>query len=78
MMTKMAIMKMIPKAKRAAVYDAWEDSDGIWIMLYDGWNADYMDDVCRTIHVGGDDEADEPIAKIMKELKYQISGIRKL
>ena len=78
MMTKESIMRMIPKAKKASVYDAWEDSDGIWIMLKEGWNADYMDSDCRTIHVGGDDEADEPMSKIMAELKNQISGIRKV
>ena len=77
-MTSASIMKMIPKTKKAAVYLAWEDSDGIWIMLKEGWNADNMDNVCRTIHVGGDDEEDEPMSKILNELKYQISGIRKL
>lgn len=78
MMTKASIMRMIPKEKKVSVYDAWEDSDGIWIMLKEGWNADNMDGVCRTIHEGGDDEADTPKSEILKQLKYQISGIRKL
>lgn len=78
MMTEASIMRMIPKQKKASVYSAWEDSDGIWIMLNEGWNADNMDNICRTIHVGGDDEEDEPRSKILNELKYQISGIRKV
>lgn len=72
-MTQQQIMRLIPKTKKEAVYKAWEDSDGIWIMLNEGWNADNMDSVCRTIHCGGEDE---PLD--LAELKYQISGIRKL
>lgn len=74
-MTKDQIMRMIPKSKKASVYDAWEDSDGIWIMLNEGWNADGMDSCCRTIHCGGEDE---PIPATIKELRDQISMIRKL
>ena len=74
-MTKASIMRMIPKEKKASVYDAWEDSDGIWIMLNEGWNADNMDDVCRTIHCGGEDE---PLKATLADLKYQISGIHKV
>lgn len=77
MLTKEQIMKYIPKSKQAAVYDAWEDSDGIWIMLNEGWNADRMDGVCRTIHEGGDGD-DEPRRNVFKQLRYQIAGIRKL
>ena len=74
-MTKAQIMSLIPKSKKASVYDAWEDSDGIWIMLNEGWNADGMDVECRTIHEGGEDE---PLDRTMRELKYQISMIRKI
>lgn len=74
-MTREQIMRMIPKAKKDAVYDAWEDSDGIWIMLKEGWNADGMDDECRTIHCGGDDE---PLARTKQDLREQIRMIRKL
>ena len=60
------IMKYVPKMKREAIYDAWEDSDGMWIMLKEGWNADRMDYNCHTIH-----------EDTIKELRYQIAGIRK-
>ena len=74
-MTKEQIMKLIPKSKQAAVRDAWEDSDGVWIMLNEGWNADNMDSDCRTIHEGGEDFTyNETIAN----LRYQIKGIRKI
>lgn len=74
-MTEQQIMRMIPKSKQDAIYMVWEDSDGIWIMLNEGWNADNMDSACRTIHCGGEDE---PRAGLVKELRYQISGIRKI
>lgn len=61
------IMKYIPKTKRTAIYDAWEDDDGYWILLNDGWNADRMDWLSATIH-----END------LKELRYQIGGIHKI
>ena len=67
MMTKQQIMKYIPRGKQASVYDAWEDSDGIWIMLNEGWNADRMDSRCRTIH-----------EDTVKDLRYQIAGIRRI
>lgn len=61
------IMKYVPKSKAEAVEDAWIDSDGMWIVLKDGWNADRMDFCCHTIH-------EETVA----ELRYQIAGIRKV
>lgn len=73
-MTKEQIMKLIPKSKQAAVRDAWEDSDGVWIMLNEGWNADNMDAECRTIHEGGEDFT---YKETIANLRYQIKGIRK-
>lgn len=61
------IMKYVPKTKREAVYEAWEDSDGLWIMLKNGWNADRMGCNCHLIH-----------EDTIKELRYQIAGIRKV
>lgn len=58
------IMRYIPKYKRDAVQSCWKDSDGYWIVLKDGFNADNMDWNCHTIH-------EDTIA----ELRYQISGI---
>ena len=60
------VIDYIPESKRAGVYDAWEDSDGIWIMLNEGWVADRS---CaeRTIH-----------EDTVKDLRYQIAGIRKM
>lgn len=74
-MTKEQIMKLIPKGKQEAVYDAWEDSDGVWIMLKEGWNADNMDTQCRTIHEGGEDYT---YKETVANLRYQIKGIRKV
>ncbi len=58
------IMKYIPEKKKEAVKTAWIDSDGYWIVLHDGWNADRMDWNCHTIHEDN-----------IKELRYQIAGI---
>lgn len=62
-----AIMKYIPKSKVEAIHDAWQDDDGYWIILKEGWNADREDTACRTIHEDS-----------IKELRYQIAGIRRL
>ncbi len=74
-MTNKQIMSLIPKSKRAAIRDAYEDQDGIWICLNEGWNADNMDSVCRTIHCGGEDE---PISETIQDIKYQVDGIRRV
>ena len=74
-MTNAQIQRMIPKSKKSAIYDLYQDQDGIWIILKEGWNADGMDSSCRTIHCGGEDE---PQDRTLADLKYQISMIRKL
>lgn len=61
------IMKYVPKSKRDGIAQAWRDSDGYWIMLKDGWNADGMDIDCQTIH-----------EDTIKDLRYQIGFIRKV
>lgn len=61
------LMRYVPKSKKESVKTAWKDSDGYWIILHDGWNADREDGPCRTIH-----------EDTIKELRYQIAGIRKL
>ena len=58
------IMKYIPKGKREAIDEAYRDSDGYWIYLKEGWNADRMDWNCHTIH-----------EDTIKDLRYQIAGI---
>lgn len=73
--TDSQIMRMIPKAKKAGIREVYQDSDGIWIILKEGWNADNIDITCRTIHCGGEDESRE---STLKDLRYQIDGIRKL
>lgn len=60
------IMKYIPKSKHEGIADAFIDSDGMWIFLKDGWNADRMDVKCHVIH-----------EDYIKDLRWQISGIRK-
>ncbi len=66
MRTKEQILKYVPKSKLEAIEDAWEDSDGMWIILKDGWNADRMDWHCHTIHEDN-----------VRDLRWQIAGIRK-
>ena len=66
MRTKEQILKYVPKRKLEAIEDAWEDSDGMWIILKDGWNADRMDWHCHTIHEDN-----------VRDLRWQIAGIRK-
>lgn len=66
-MTKDQILRYVPASKQDAIYDAWQDSDGIWIMLNEGWNADRMDFPCRTIH-----------EDTVKDLRYQIAGIHRV
>lgn len=61
------IMKYVPKTKREAVSSAWIDSDGMWIVLKDGWNADRMDWNCHTIH-----------EETVRDLRWQIAGIRRV
>ena len=63
---KRSVMSYIPESKREGIYDAWEDSDGMWISLKKGWIADRS---CaqHTIH---EDH--------VKDLMYQIAGIRKV
>lgn len=74
-MTVNRICRMTPKRKQDAIMEIYEDSDGFWIVLNEGWNADGMDFECRTIHCGGDDETE---SLTLADLKYQISMIRKL
>lgn len=73
-MTDSQISRMIPKSKKNAIREIYQDQDGIWIILNDGWNADGMDFCCRTIHCGGEDES---IQSTVADLKYQISMIRR-
>lgn len=66
MVKEQKIMKYVPANKKNSIRAAWEDEDGLWIMLNEGWNADRMDSCCRTIH-----------EDTIKELRYQIAGIMK-
>lgn len=61
------IMKYVPKSKVDGIEDAWEDIDGMWIVVKPNWNADRMDTCCHTIHEDN-----------VRELRWQITGIRKL
>ena len=74
-MTVSRIRQMIPKKKQNAIREIYEDEDGFWIILNEGWNADGSDFRCRTIHCGGDGETEE---STISDLKYQIACIRKL
>ena len=65
-LTTQQILKYIPKSKLEGIADAYEDSDGIWIYLKEGWNADRMDFDCRTIH-----------EDTIQQLRWQIAGIRR-
>ena len=43
------ILNYIPKRAWPAVSDAWQDSDGYWVMLREGWHVkDYFAE--HTIH----------------------------
>lgn len=75
-MTEKQVWNMIPKSKHPAIKEAFIDSDGIWIALNPGWNADGMDYPARLIHCGESESDDAP--EVIKDLKYQISEIRKL
>ena len=75
-MTERRIWSMIPKSKKSAIRDLYIDSDGIWIALEKGWNADGMDYPARVIHCGDEESVDAP--DVIADLKYQISEIRKL
>ena len=61
------IIKYIPKSKIEAIHDAWKDEDGIWIILNEGWEASRMDMGAGCIH-----------EDTIKQLRYQIAGIRKV
>ena len=64
--TSASIMKYVPKSKKQAIKACWRDSDGYWIILHEGYNADRTDWNCRTIH-----------EDTIPELRYQIAGISK-
>ena len=61
------IMKYVPKSKVDGIEDAYIDDDGMWLVVKPNWNADRMDSCCHTIHEDN-----------IKDLRYQIAGIRKL
>ena len=42
-MTVKMIQRMIPTNKKASIREIYEDQDGFWIILNDGWNADGID-----------------------------------
>jgi len=65
-LTKEKILSYVPNSKKEAIEDAYQDEDGIWIILKAGWNADRMDYHCHTIH-----------EDTITELRYQIAGISK-
>ena len=59
--------KYIPKSKRSAVREIWKNSDGYWITLNIGWVAERTDSNARAIHEW-----------TIKDLRYQIAGIKKI
>ena len=71
------VCKMIPKRLYDAILDVYVDSDGIWIILQNGWTAGNMDSNCRTIHVGGEDAGYET-KEVKEEIRYQLKGIRRV
>lgn len=60
---------------KEAIKEVYEDQDGIWIILNEGYEARNMDRGCRTIHCGGDDE---PWDRTVEDLRYQLHGVCKL
>lgn len=43
-------MKYIPKKHKDKVKALWKDSDGIWLILKNGWGTTTMGEDCHTIH----------------------------
>lgn len=74
-MTVGIVERLIPRNKKAAIREIYEDVDGWWVILNDGWNADGMDFDCRTIHSGGEEMTD---VETLADLKEQFAQIRKL
>jgi hypothetical protein len=65
-MTVGIVERLIPRNKKAAIREIYEDVDGWWVILNDGWNADGMDFDCRTIDSGGEEMTDvETLADII-------------
>ena len=65
-MTKEQILNYVPKSNIEGIRDAWQDDDGIWICLKEGWEASRTDRRCHVIH-----------EDTIKQLRWQIAGIRK-
>lgn len=62
------ILWYVPWSKADKIKACWEDADGYWIELNDGWIASRMDQsVVSCIH-----------EKTIYDLRYQIGGIRKV
>lgn len=59
------ILKYVPERLLSAIHDAYQDCDGYWICLEEGWEASRTDSGCRTIH-----------EDTIRDLRYQIAGIK--
>lgn len=60
------IMNRIPKRKREAVASAWEDEEGLWVTLNEGWCVrDYF--AKHTIHEDSLTELGNVAKRIAKE-----------
>lgn len=62
-----AILNYVSPKKLESIKECYHDEDGYWIILNEGWEASNMDSGCKTIH-----------EDTVKQLRYQISGIRKI
>ena len=61
------IMRYVPASKLGAIRDAYKDQDGYWICLNENWEASNTDTGCHVIH-----------EDTIKDLRYQIAGIRRI
>lgn len=72
-MTPDVIASCCPLEKRSAIYDCWEDSDGVWVMLEEDW---FTADGAHTISLDGADQ-DCPLWMRIQMLNREFAAMTK-
>ena len=72
-MTPDTIASCCPLEKRSAIYDCWEDSDGVWVMLENDW---FTADGAHTISIDGADQ-DCPLWMRIQMLNREFAAMTK-
>lgn len=75
MLEPFEIMKQCPPEKRACIRDCWEDDDGVWVMIRDGWEC--SEDHAHTISLDGAAQEVSKAARL-RALRMEFAGVHKV